>query len=112
MGATVSVVKKTLLLSLASSSLLASCGPSVDCEALCRRTLACEVTFDAPDDPSGSLIQSGERTDLEACTLGCEDHPLVTVERAGCVDQLDTSDANVCQRQVLACLEIDGASAR
>jgi len=83
------------------------CGPSVDCEALCARTLACEVTFDAPDDVDGTLIESGERTEEEACVLGCQGHPVVTVENATCVDGLDTRDPSVCQSQTLQCFGID-----
>ncbi len=86
---------------------LTGCGPDVDCEALCNRTMACEVIFDAPDDLDGEKIASGERTELEACTLGCQDHPLVTVENATCVDGLDTRDPSVCQSQTLQCFDVD-----
>lgn len=81
-----------------------ACGPSVNCENLCRRTLACEVEFAAPDDPDGALVESGERSELESCVLGCEASALVTVESASCVDEVDTSDAAECQDDVLACL--------
>lgn len=87
--------------------LLPGCGPSVDCELLCQRTLACEVTFEAPDDPDEERVASGERTELESCTLGCEASPLVDVDSASCIDEVDTRDANVCQEEVLTCLEFD-----
>ena len=86
---------------------LSGCGPTVDCESLCRRTLACEVTFTAPDDPQDRQVQSGERTELESCTSGCQASPLVTVDSARCIDELDTRDPEVCQEQVLDCLEVE-----
>lgn len=82
----------------------AGCGPRVDCALLCQRTLACEVSFAAPDDPTGEKITSGERSDEEACRLGCEESPFVTVESATCIDGLDTSDPAQCQEETLACL--------
>jgi hypothetical protein len=88
------------------------CGPTVDCEALCRRTLACEVEFTAPDDPTGAQVASGERSELESCTLGCEASSLVTVESASCIDGLDTRDAASCQGEVLACLGADDDGAQ
>lgn len=94
---------------LVSSLPIAACGPRVDCEALCARTLACEVTFQPPDDPSERKVQSGERSELESCTLGCEAHPAVTVDNARCIDELEVGDASVCQDQVLACLELSPA---
>lgn len=79
------------------------CGETVDCGALCDRTIACEVTFDAPDDPNGSRINDGTRTQRDACILGCEAHPVVDVESAACVDALETQDPTVCQERVLDC---------
>lgn len=87
-------------------ALLAGCGPQVDCELLCQRTLACEVTFEAPDDPNDRLVEAGERTELESCAVGCRASPLVTVESASCIDDLDTRDPGVCQDQVLECLAV------
>jgi hypothetical protein len=81
-----------------------ACGPRVDCEKLCARTLACEVTFAAPDDPDGAKLRSGERTDEEACALGCAESTYVTVDGARCVDGVDTSDPATCQPEVLDCL--------
>jgi hypothetical protein len=82
-----------------------SCTPEVDCNALCARTLACEVTFGPSDDPDGERIASGERTDAESCALGCEESPRVTVENARCIDGLQiTDDAGACQPQVMECL--------
>lgn len=93
-----------VLLAGAAAIAAAACGPRVDCEKLCARTLACEVTFAAPDDPDGDKLRSGERTDEEACALGCAESPHVTVESARCIDAVDTSDPDVCQRPVLDCL--------
>jgi hypothetical protein len=90
----------------AAQLLLSACGETIDCELLCQRTLACEVTFEAPDDPDGLRVP-GERSELESCTLGCQASPLVDVASASCIDELDTRDANVCQEQVLSCLEYD-----
>jgi hypothetical protein len=87
-----------------------SCGPTVNCENLCQRTLACEVTFAAPDDPDGERVESGERTELESCVLGCDASPLVSVETATCVDGVDTGDAAACQDDVLSCLGVDGGT--
>ena len=86
------------------------CGNTIDCEALCARTLACEVTFDAPDDPSGQKIEDGTRTDENGCLLGCEAHPLVNETSAACIDGLDTRDPSVCQDEVLACFEVSPAT--
>jgi hypothetical protein len=88
---------------------LAGCGPSVDCALLCDRTLECQVTFDAPDDPDASRVASGERTEEESCVLGCEASPVVTVERALCIDDLEVGEPATCQEEVLACLELDEA---
>ena len=93
---------------LALAALTSACGPSVDCELLCQRTLACEVTFGAPDDPDEALVASGDRTELESCPFGCQASPLVSVDTASCVDEVDTRDASVCQEQVLTCLNADG----
>ncbi|MCP4502776.1 MAG: hypothetical protein GY822_22790 [Deltaproteobacteria bacterium] len=96
-------------LGIFSTFALTGCGPDVDCEALCNRNMACEAIFDAPDDLDGEKIASGERTELEACTMGCQDHPLVTVESANCVDGLDgldTRDPSVCQSQTLQCFDV------
>jgi hypothetical protein len=94
-------------LAAAAQLLAVGCGPTVDCELLCQRTLACEVTFEAPDDPDEQRVASGERTEQESCMLGCQASPLVDVDTARCIDDLDTRDANVCQAQVLSCLEYD-----
>lgn len=85
----------------------AGCGPTIDCTNLCQRTLACEVSFQPTDDPTEAKVESGERTQLESCALGCQESPLVTVESATCVDGLDVRDASVCQEQVLQCLGVD-----
>jgi hypothetical protein len=104
------VVFASLIAALAGLTATA-CGPSVSCENLCQRTLACEVSFQPPDDPTEERIATGERTELESCVLGCEASPLVTVESASCVDDLDAQgrlrDAAVCQGEVLACLGVD-----
>ncbi len=84
-----------------------ACGPTVDCEALCNRTLACEVTFVAPDDPDDEKIASGERTELRSCAFGCEASPLVDVDSARCIDQVEVGDPNECQAPVLDCLGVD-----
>ena len=76
----------------------------VDCEALCQRTLACEVSFAPSDDPSEERVELGERTSLQSCALGCEESPTVTVESASCVDELDIGgDPAQCQADVLTC---------
>lgn len=98
----------TSLLLLAAIA-AAGCGPTVECTNLCQRTLACEVSFQPSDDPTEDKVKSGERSELESCTLGCEESPLVTVESATCVDGLDVRDPNVCQSQVLQCLGVDEA---
>jgi hypothetical protein len=82
----------------------AGCAPPVDCAAVCERTLACEVSFQPPDDPAEERVERGERTELESCTLGCQASPLVDEESAACISTLDTRDANVCQADVLDCL--------
>ncbi len=92
----------------AASIAVAGCSTlTVDCSALCARTLACEVTFAPADDPDGLKIVAGERTDAESCALGCKESPVVTVEHAACVDSLTiTGDAAACQDDVLTCLEL------
>ena len=92
-----------LLASLLWLPVLSSCGPHVDCDALCARTLACEVTFAASDDPTGAKIKSGERTDAQSCALGCEANPVVTVDSARCVDAVTITDAAACQVPVKTC---------
>jgi hypothetical protein len=84
---------------------IGGCGSQVDCAALCQHTLACEVTFATSDDPDGSRIASGERTDVEDCRAGCEENPVVTVESAQCVDAetAKSTDPDVCQKPVLHC---------
>jgi hypothetical protein len=94
-----------LIVGLLAASASTSCAPSIDCDALCARTLACEVTFGPSDDPNGDKIDSGERSDEESCRLGCEESPRVTVDNARCIDALEiTSDPAQCQPQVMECL--------
>jgi hypothetical protein len=82
-----------------------ACAPTIDCEALCARTLACEVTFGPSDDPDGSRLAAGERTDDESCVIGCAESPRVTVDNARCIDELEiTTDPAGCQAQVMECL--------
>lgn len=92
----------TLVASLGAG---AGCGPVVNCENLCTRTLLCEVSFAPSDDLDGARIRSGERTDAESCRLGCEENPAVTVESARCVDEItdETTDPFQCQQPVLSC---------
>lgn len=86
--------------------------PSVDCEALCQRTLACEITFAPSDDPDEQKVESGERTELASCALGCEESPTVTVESAACVDGVEiTADPAACQLPIAECLGIADALA-
>lgn len=84
------------------------CGPSVNCENLCNRTLTCQVTFAPKDDLDGAKIDSGERTVAESCALGCADQPAVTPETAQCIDEATdaSQDPAVCQDTVLACLGV------
>ena len=90
---------------LSSAVLATSCAPSIDCDALCARTLACEVTFGPSDDPDGTKNENRERTDEESCREGCEESPRVTVDNARCIDGLEiTSDPAQCQVQVMECL--------
>ena len=87
-----------------------ACGGSVDCEALCTRTLACEVAFAPSDDPDELKVEAGERSELDSCTLGCEESPTVTVESAGCVDEVEIgTDPSTCQDPVLTCLGLEEA---
>lgn len=87
------------------TSALGCGGAEVNCENLCVRTLACEVTFAPSDDLEGALIASGERTDEQACALGCAENPAVTAESALCVDEVTNADTNpaTCQPRVLEC---------
>ncbi len=89
----------------ATASLGVGCGPTVNCENLCARTMACQVTFRPADDLEGDKIASGERTAAESCALGCADQPAVTPESATCVDEATdaSQDPAVCQDTVLAC---------
>lgn len=85
---------------------------TVDCDALCARTLACEVTFGPSDDPDGEKIVAGVRTDAESCALGCGESPTVNVENATCVDNLEiTGDPTLCQDDVLRCLKLSTSTA-
>ncbi len=88
-----------------AAAALAGCGGEVSCDNLCQHTLACEVTFRPNDDLDGKRIESGERTDLEDCALGCQENPAVTVDSAHCVDDVTraSTDPAVCQPQVLDC---------
>jgi hypothetical protein len=94
------------LLFLAHSAVVLAAGcSSVDCETLCEKTLACEIAFAPGDDPDEAKIISGERSELESCTLGCEESPTVTVESAGCIDTVAPSDdVDVCQPPIMNCL--------
>lgn len=84
--------------------------PSVDCEALCQRTLACEVAFAPGDDPDEQQVVSGERTPLESCALGCEESPTVNVDSAACIDAIEiTGDPAQCQGPVVDCLGLADA---
>ncbi len=94
-------------LALAAAIAGAGCGPTVDCNILCQRTIACEVSFQPKDDPTEEKVAAGERTELESCELGCQESPLVTVDSATCIDGVEARDANVCQEQVLQCLGVD-----
>jgi hypothetical protein len=82
-----------------------ACAGEVNCEKLCLHTFACEVTFAPSDDIEGEKITSGERTEEQACALGCQEHPAVTVESARCVDEITaaSTDPAACQEPVLAC---------
>jgi len=103
---------KWLTIFFASLAVGACSSPVVDCDALCARTLACEVTFGPADDPDGEKIVAGERTDAESCALGCEESPTVNVDNATCVDGLEIgSDPAACQDDVLRCLKLDEATA-
>ena len=85
---------------------VASCIPRVNCEALCKRTLSCQVTFGNRDDPDGLKVASGERSPQAACSLGCQESAAVTVASAGCVDEVTiTQDPLQCQDDVLRCLQ-------
>ena len=90
---------------LSAIVIAAGCGAEVNCENLCTRTITCEVDFKPSDDIDGAKVASGERTDLESCTLGCEENPAVTPESALCVDNVTNAsqDPAVCQPQVLDC---------
>ncbi len=82
----------------------------VDCEALCQRTLACEVSFAPSDDPSEERVERGERTALQSCARGCEESPTVTVESASCIDELEIGgDPAQCQTAVATCLGVEEA---
>lgn len=86
--------------------------PSVDCEALCQRTLACEVTFAPSDDPDEQKVDNGDRTALESCALGCQESPTVTIDSASCIDELEvTGDPAQCQPGVVGCLGLSDALA-
>lgn len=101
-----------LLFLLAVAGLGAAGCPSVDCEALCQRTLACEITFAPSDDPDEQKVDSGERTELASCALGCEESPTVTVESAACVDGVEvTGNPAACQLPIAECLGIAEALA-
>ena len=99
------VVGIPLIALLGAAPYLASCGPSVNCENLCTRTMLCQVTFAPKDDLEGERIANGERTAAESCALGCADQPAVTPESAACVDDAtdQSRDPAVCQDTVLAC---------
>jgi hypothetical protein len=84
----------------------------VDCEALCQRTLACEVTFAPSDDPAEELVARGDRTALQSCVLGCSESPTVTLESAACIDDLTIGgDPAECQPGVVTCLGVQDAIA-
>lgn len=103
----------SLAAALSATALGASCGPNVNCENLCTRTLLCQVTFAPKDDLEGEKIANGERTAAESCALGCADQPAVTPESATCVDEATdaSQDPAVCQDTVLACFGADIAQA-
>jgi hypothetical protein len=109
------IVRPVLAPTLLALSLLApaaltlgACGGSeVNCENLCKRTLACEVSFAPSDDLEGDKVKAGDRTDLESCTLGCEENPRVTVESASCVDDVEITTAQQCQQPVLDCFGVE-----
>ena len=82
------------------------CGDPVDCGSVCETALECEVTFDAPDDPDEEKIESGERSDLESCIMGCNQSELVTPASADCIEALDTENTAACQEATLECLEV------
>ncbi len=88
----------------------ASACSSVDCEALCRRTLACQVAFAPADDPDEQKILTGQRSEIESCRLGCEESPTVTVDAADCIDGVPPADdVDQCQAPILRCLGLDEA---
>jgi hypothetical protein len=99
-----------LTTTMATAALTMTGCPSVDCEALCQRTLACEVTFAPSDDPDEVQVASGARSELESCALGCAESPTVTVEAAACVDGVEiTGNAALCQPPVIDCLGLTEA---
>lgn len=106
-------MRVVVALLLAAAPLAASCGPEVNCENLCTRTMLCQVTFAPSDDLEGEKIDTGERTAAESCALGCAEQPAVTPDSAGCVDEATdaSQDPAVCQDTVLACFGADIAQA-
>ncbi|OGQ23915.1 MAG: hypothetical protein A2138_10910 [Deltaproteobacteria bacterium RBG_16_71_12] len=107
-------MRVVVALLLAIAPLSAACGPTVNCENLCARTMVCQVTFAPSDDLEGEKIDSGERTAAESCALGCADQPAVTLESAACVDEATdaSQEPAVCQDTVLACFGADVAQAQ
>lgn len=104
------MIRSLLPVLFAAGALGATGCPGVDCEALCQRTLACEVTFAPSDDPDEQKVDSGERTELESCARGCEESPTVTVDSASCVDTVEvTGDPAQCQPAVVECLGLTEA---
>jgi len=104
-------MSRLALLPLLAAAVLGTTGcPSVDCEALCEKTLACEVTFAPSDDPDEQRVDSGERTELESCAIGCQESPTVTVESAACIDEVEVgADPATCQAPIATCLGIEAA---
>ena len=83
---------------------LAGCGETVDCEALCVRTLKCNVSFQPSDDPDRSKVVVGDRTEQESCEVGCLENEVVTVEAGLCIENVPILDGQTCQQEMLNCL--------
>ena len=78
----------------------------VDCGAVCERMRHCQVTF-AVDDPPvvGELLPDDDQA---RCERACLSTDTITSERQECILDADASDLTRCQREVVACLGVDG----
>ncbi|MEW5855730.1 MAG: hypothetical protein AB2A00_43550 [Myxococcota bacterium] len=82
-----------------------STGACVDCTSVCHRMIQCRVSYAAAETP---VPISEDSSDQERCEQSCFTTDTITPERERCILATNPAQTERCQKQVLACLGVDG----